>query len=228
MFTSPPPSQWAPGPGSSRPRGPRSTFEASFGRFFGVSIFDWFFDTIFHRFWLPNWSQNGAKIDQKSDFFVDWRCRCFFHVSTCFLRSFLHQLLNLRTLISKRPYGTFSCFFAFQKIASRTTSKLFLTPQKLKKTSQNTLKVVPKARKKQHRKNIWFFYIFLAKIASKWEPKIDEKSIKMGGARWVNRFFKAEVTPKIDFERSKPHFEPPGCNFRSILEPLGAILDQKI
>ena len=68
MFTSPPPSQGAPGPGSTRLRGRRSTFEASFGRFFGVSIFDSIFDAILHRFWLPKWSQNGAKIDQNQTF----------------------------------------------------------------------------------------------------------------------------------------------------------------
>ena len=84
MFTSPPPSQWALELRMLTLNGPRSTFEPSFCRFFGVTIFDLFFDTILHRFWLPKWSQNGAKIDQKSDFFVDWRWKRFLQVSSCF------------------------------------------------------------------------------------------------------------------------------------------------
>ena len=160
MFTSPPPSQGALGRGSSRPRGRHSTFEASFGRFFGSSIFDWFFDAILHRFGLPKWSPNRPKIVKKSDFFVDWRWKRFLQVSSCFLSSFLHRLRDLRTSISKRPYSTFWGFFAFPKIASRTTSKWFLTSQRLQKTLKNPPKVLPEAFKKQHRKKKRFFIVF--------------------------------------------------------------------
>ena len=76
--------------------------------------------------------------------------------------------------------------------------------------------MVPKARKKQHRKNNRFFNNFFTKIASKWEPKIDEKSIKMGDHFWVRALLETKVTPKIDFVRSKPDFEPPEGHFRAL------------
>ena len=163
MFTSPPPSQWALESRSVVPRSGNSTLEPSFCRFFGVSIFDSFLDTILHRCWLPKWTQNGAKIDEKSDFFVDWRCRCFFHVSTCFSSSFFHELLNLRTLISKRPYRIFWCFFVFHKIASRTSSKWFLASRRLQKTPKNQPKGTQKLVKNRIKKTCVFLTFFCPK-----------------------------------------------------------------
>ena len=119
----PPPSQRALGPGSSPVNYRRSSFKRYLGRIFRVSIFDSFFDAILHRFWLPKWSQNGLQINQKSDFFIDCRWKCFFQVSSRFLSSFLHQLLDSRTSNFAIPYSVFEGFFDFQKIASRTTSK---------------------------------------------------------------------------------------------------------
>ena len=86
---------------------PTSPFKPSFGRFFGVSIFDSIFDAFLHRLWLPKWSKMEPKSNKKCDFFVDRRWKRFLHVSSRFLSSFLHQPLDPRTLISKRPYGTF-------------------------------------------------------------------------------------------------------------------------
>ena len=62
---------------------------------------------IFDRFLLQFGSILGAKIDSKSDVFVDWRWNRFLHVSSCFLSSCFHQRWDLRTSISKRPYSTF-------------------------------------------------------------------------------------------------------------------------
>ena len=119
----PPPSQRALGTKSSRPRSRRSTYKRYLDRFFRVSIFHWF--------WLPKWSQNGLQLDQKSDFFIDNRWKCFFQVSSRFLSSCLHQLLDSRTSNFAIPYNVFEGFFDFQKIVSRTTSKWFLTSQNL-------------------------------------------------------------------------------------------------
>ena len=75
------------------------------------------------RFYIDFGPQNGIRIDKKSDFFIDYRWKCFFQVSSRFLSSFLHQLLDSRTSNFAIPYSVFEGFFDFQKIASRTTSK---------------------------------------------------------------------------------------------------------
>ena len=170
----PPPSQRALGTKSSPVRHAHSPFERCFDWFFRVSIFDSFFDEIFHRLSLPKWCPNGVKIDQKSDFFVDCRWKCFFQVSSRFLSSFLHQPLDLRTSIFAIPYSVFEGFFTFQKIASRTTSKWFLTSQKLQKTVQNRPKLVPETQKKQHRRKIRFFIFVSPKLPPKGSPNIDQ------------------------------------------------------
>ena len=154
-FPSPPPSQRALGTKSSRPRGARSSLSAILIDFLGYR-----FSTHFlMRFYIDFGSPNGVKIDQKSDFFVDCRWKCFFQVSSRFLSSFLHQPLDLRTSMFAILYDVFEGFFTFQKIASRTTSKWFLTSQKLQKTFQNR-NWSPKLKKTASKNDMnfqWFF-----------------------------------------------------------------------
>ena len=122
MFTSPPPSQWALELLMLTPNGSRSTFEPSFCRFFGVSIFDLFFDSIFHRFWLPN----GSKLEPKS---IKNLTFSSIGAGSVFCRSQAasgaHVCINFGTCEPRFRSDPTALlfFFTFQKIASRATSE---------------------------------------------------------------------------------------------------------
>ncbi len=184
-------------------------------------------DQIFVNFWWI-WGPKISKKSTKIGICSRSALQVFFASLNLHLKLIFASTSEPANLDFEATLWHFFMFFRFSEDRVENDFKVIFYLPKAQKNTPKSTKSGPESSKKQHRKNIWFFYIFLAKIASKLEPKIDEKSIKMGGARWVNRFFKAEVTPKIDFERSKPYFESPGCHFGSILEPLGAILDQKI
>ena len=86
------------------------------------------------RFYIDFGFQNGVKIDQKSDFFVDCRWKCFFQVSGRFLSSFLHQLLDSRTSILQYLTVFLKVFSIFRRSRRERLRSDFSPPQSSKKS----------------------------------------------------------------------------------------------
>ena len=92
--------------------------------------------------------------------------------------------------------------------------------------------MLPEVVKTQHQKHHRFFTDFFTKNTPQEDPKIHQKSVKMGEGHWGIALFEAKNTQNINFDAPSPILtlweailEPPGTILGAILDPLAVILD---